>query len=145
MILSLALAQPSKQDAAFNTSLPSDGLRAFGVSHGMDQGAGPGQRRPPTKAASDQTVTAPDVGGWAMMHEREQVTRMGPLIKRLPNSLPRCCPQSRAPVQGNLHPRVSDLFRLDSSCLLGILPAWPVTDPLPTSTRHPGSWGSFHL
>lgn len=88
MILSLALAQPSKQDAAFNTSLPSDGLRAFGVSHGMDQGAGPGQRRPPTKAASDQTVTAPDVGGWAMMHEREQVTRMGPLIKRLPNSLP---------------------------------------------------------
>ena len=54
MILSLALAQPSEQDAAFNTSLPSDGLEAFGVSHGMDQGAGR-QSRPPAKAASPQT------------------------------------------------------------------------------------------
>lgn len=95
MILSLALAQPSEQDAAFNTSLPSDGLRAFGVSHGTDQGAGPGQRRPPTKEASPKTVTDPGVrGGWAMAREREEVVGMVPhnVSPVSPVSSPSCCP-----------------------------------------------------
>lgn len=86
-ILSLASAQPSEQDAAFNTSLPSDQLRAFRVSHGMDHGAGPGRRRPPTKATplpprgiQSLTVTAPDAGGGrARMHEGEEAAAMVPL------------------------------------------------------------------
>lgn len=86
-ILSLALAQPSEQDAAFNTSLPSDGLEAFGVSHGTDQGASR-QSRQPAKAASPQTVPPPCGRGTALVREREGAAGMVPLPQCLPSPLP---------------------------------------------------------
>lgn len=141
MILSLALAQPSEQDTAFNTSLPSDGLRAFGVSHGMDQGAGPGQRRPPTTAASPKTVTDAGVGGgWGCRNGSPQ--RLPPLSRLLPLLL--------SIIQGACSKEFSTrvlVIYLDSAHPACPDPVRLTGDRTPPNPRPliPGPWGQFHL